>query len=304
MQDRHAHLLLSAARADLEREFGVSLPNFRTFDLPALQEGETETSTQAIARLNRWVRQFLVPLCQRPNYLEVSVRSALEQAQKSGVTRFEASFGADFPRIYHLTPEDCVERIARTHQEFTPTLDFRLDLGFPRTKPAEDLEKWLGDVLRVRDRRPDLAPYFGGIDLYDVEDAQPPETFRSLFRTAQNAGLKLKAHVGEFGSAETIRHTVEVLDLAEVQHGIHAMESPEVLRSLADRGTILNVSPTSNRILHAFDWDQRPTPVERLREAGVQFLFSSDDYMLFGASAADEMNQFSLNNSSPKNEQT
>ena len=108
MQDRHAHLLLSAARADLEREFGVSLPNFRTFDLPALQEGETETSTQAIARLNRWVRQFLVPLCQRPNYLEVSVRSALEQAQKSGVTRFEVSFGADFPRIYHLTPEDCI----------------------------------------------------------------------------------------------------------------------------------------------------------------------------------------------------
>jgi len=292
MRDHHAHLLLSASRTDLERAFHVTLPDFRTFDLPTLRDGETETSTQAIARLNRWIRTFLAPLCRRPDYMAVTVRSALEQARKSGVTRFEASFGVDFPALYHRTPEECVEEIARIHQQFTPALDFRLDLGFPRTKPVEDLEKWLDDFLFLRDRRPDFAQYFGGIDLYDVEDAQPPETFQKLFRTAKNAGLKLKAHVGEFGSAESVRHTVEVLDLAEVQHGIHASESPEVMWFLAERGTILNVAPTSNRILHAIDFNQRPDPILRLREAGVKFLYSTDDYLLFGSSVEEEYGKF------------
>ena len=72
---------------------------------------------------------------------------------------------------------------------------------------------------------------------------------KPLYRKAREAGMKLKAHVGEFGGAEEVRRTVEVLDLDEVQHGIGAAESVEVMRWLAEHQIRLNVCPTSNVML-------------------------------------------------------
>ena len=42
----------------------------------------------------------------------------------------------------------------------------------------------------------------------------------------------LKAHVGEFGTAELVREVVEELELDQVQHGIAAVNSQSVMRWL------------------------------------------------------------------------
>jgi len=44
------------------------------------------------------------------------------------------------------------------------------------------------------------------------ELAQPIENFKSIYRRAKKEGLHLKAHVGEWGSAEDVRRAVEELD--------------------------------------------------------------------------------------------
>ena len=64
-------------------------------------------------------------------------------------------------------------------------------------------------------------------------------------------GMKLKAHVGEFGGADEVKRTVEVLQLNEVQHGIAAAESTAVMNWLADSRIRLNICPTSNVMLGA-----------------------------------------------------
>ena len=43
---------------------------------------------------------------------------------------------------------------------------------------------------------------FYSIDLYGDEMAQPIETFIPVYRRAKKEGLRLKAHVGEWGSAQ------------------------------------------------------------------------------------------------------
>ncbi len=53
--------------------------------------------------------------------------------------------------------------------------------------------------------------------------AQPIENFKSIYRRAKKEGLRLKVHVGEWGSAEDVRRAVEELELHEVQHGISAI---------------------------------------------------------------------------------
>jgi adenosine deaminase len=83
------------------------------------------------------------------------------------------------------------------------------------------------------------------IDLSGDELCQPIEVFKPLYRTAKAAGLRLKAHVGEWGDADSVLRAVEELELDEVQHGISAANSAAVMRFLADNRIRLNICPTS-----------------------------------------------------------
>lgn len=280
--EHHHHLLLGGARETLEISFGTEINDFRTFH-PSSSEA-LETARTAIGRLNDWIHTSFSPLCRRPEFLKFCVRASLEQAWNDGVRTLETSFGVDFASFLHLLPSEMLAAIHETHLEAVPELDLRIDLGVSRSRPIESSLRNLDEFLNS-----DSFSLLRGIDLYDVEDAREPEAFREIFRTAESAGLKLKAHVGEFGSAQSVRHTVETLNLAEVQHGIHAVESPDVLRFLSERGTILNVSPVSNFYLHAMNYDVEPHPLRVLYDAGVRFTLSTDDFLLFHASIAQQL---------------
>jgi len=99
--------------------------------------------------------------------------------------------------------------------------------------------------------------------------------------------MKLKAHVGEFGGAAEIRRTVELLELDEVQHGIAACESVEVMRWLAANRTRLNVCPTSNVMLDAVS-HLAAHPVRLLYDNGIPVTINTDDPMIFDQSVSDE----------------
>jgi hypothetical protein len=87
------------------------------------------------------------------------------------------------------------------------------------------------------------------LDLSGDELAQPIEVFQPLYRAAKSKGMRLKAHVGEWGTADDVWRAVEVLELDEVQHGIAAADSTAVMRFLADHQITLNICPTSNILL-------------------------------------------------------
>ena len=128
---------------------------------------------------------------------------------------------------------------------------------------------------------------FQSIDLYSRQELCPPEAVKPLYAKARAAGMKLKAHVGEFGGAEEVRRTVEVLDLDEVQHGIAAAESVEVMRWLSENRIQLNVCPTSNVMLDAVP-DLASHPIRVLFDNGVLVTINTDDLMIFGQSVSEE----------------
>ena len=129
--------------------------------------------------------------------------------------------------------------------------------------------------------------FFQSIDLYSRQEMCPPEVMKPLFTKARNAGMKLKAHVGEFEDAEEIRRTVETLDLDEVQHGIAATESVEVMRWLSENQIQLNVCPTSNVMLDGVP-DLASHPIRILFNNGVPVTINTDDLMIFGQSVSAE----------------
>ena len=156
----------------------------------------------------------------------------------------------------------------------------RPELGFAR-ECADDPK-----LMNLAHEAIELGVY-RSIDLYSHQEGCPPEAVQPLYRKARAAGMKLKAHVGEFGGAEEVQRTVEVLDLDEVQHGIGAAESVDVMRWLSENQIQLNVCPTSNVMLDGVS-ELASHPIRILYDNGVPVTINTDDLMIFGQSVSEE----------------
>ena len=129
---------------------------------------------------------------------------------------------------------------------------------------------------------------FGSVDLYGNELAFPIESVVPIYRLAKDYGLKRKAHVGEFGTAQDVKEAVELLDLQAVQHGIRSARDPFVMEFLRSRGVALNICPQSNLSLGIVN-DIRQHPIRELLQNGLLVTINSDDFSLFGKSVGDQL---------------
>ena len=123
--------------------------------------------------------------------------------------------------------------------------------------------------------------------MYGDELAQPIENFIPIYRKAKECGLRLKAHIGEWGSAEDVKNGVELLELDEVQHGIAAAESIEVMEYLKQNKIRLNITPTSNVKLGRAK-SIKEHPIKTLFQAGIDITVNSDDILIFDSDVSKE----------------
>lgn len=264
--DLHNHCMLGGRPGVLDRFNGEKLKPFRA-------------DTMGIEPLNRWIGEVYAPFMRRPGAFEKAVEAAFMQAKHDGIRILEMSMDGFFGSLFNVSPERAVNTMKHFHSQISPEIDFRPELGFPKTLPLRTILKHLEPFLAY--------DYFKSIDLYDDENAQPLENFRELFRFARTANLKLKAHAGEFGDAGSVRKAVEMLGLDEVQHGIGAADSPEVMNWLASNSIRLNVCPESNLKLKRVK-SYKTHPIRILFDHGVKVTVNSDDFLLFRAGVSEQ----------------
>lgn len=265
--DLHAHAYISARIESLERRLGHALvrPPRRMDGLGEFQE---------------YLRQAIDPHVGNIQGAELAAAVAVADAIDDGVSVFEMSFDI-WPAPHYPDGLDGYVRFLRSLVEkYQDRIRLRPELGISRRNPSNA-------ALMDHAAEAVASAFFTSIDLYSTEDACAPEDVQPLYAQARAQGMMLKAHVGEFGSAEDVRRTVEVLDLDEVQHGIAAADSTEVMRWLADRGVRLNVCPTSNVMLGVVA-ELSEHPIRRLYDHGVTVTVNSDDLTVFGQSVSDE----------------
>jgi len=129
--------------------------------------------------------------------------------------------------------------------------------------------------------------WFKSIDICGNELAAPIHIYKQLYRYAKDAGLRLKAHVGEFGTADDVMEAVEVLELDELHHGIAAAQSSFIMKWLAHHNIQLNVCPTSNIMLKRAD-SYMTHPIRKLFDYGIAVTINTDDLAIFDASVSKE----------------
>jgi adenosine deaminase len=84
-----------------------------------------------------------------------------------------------------------------------------------------------------------------------------------------------------------VRDAIELLGADRIDHGVRAIEDPELVALLADRRIPLGVCPTSNLKLGVYAAIDAH-PIDRLRRAGVAVSLNTDDPVLLGASLEGE----------------
>ena len=222
----------------------------------------------------------LYPYLNSRKACEFTARAAVEEAIEDGVRRLEMSFDVRSAGHFETGLAGFASFIQDLVERNRDRIDLRPELGIPR--------EIVGDsVMANRARAGIESGMFRSIDLYGDEHACSLDDVLTLYRHARSAGMKLKAHVGEFGGAERVRGTAEALGLHEVQHGIAAAESPSVTRWLSDNRIRLHVCPSGNVMLGAVD-SLSTHPIRALFDQGVEVTVNTDDPMIFGQSVSQE----------------
>jgi adenosine deaminase len=114
-----------------------------------------------------------------------------------------------------------------------------------------------------------------------------PKDFAYSFDMAREAGLRLTAHAGEWGGAQSVRDAVDDLGVERIGHGVHAINDLALVDKLVENGIVLEVCPGSNVNLNVYP-SLAKHPIEKLRERGVKITVSTDDPPFFHTTMRDE----------------
>lgn len=126
-----------------------------------------------------------------------------------------------------------------------------------------------------------------GLGLGGWEVGAPPAPFAHAFFDAQAAGLLCAPHAGETEGPDSVRMAVEALGATRIGHGVRAIEDLDLLVMLRERGTVLEVNPTSNVRLHVYP-SLAAHPFPHLDRMGLNVTVNSDDPPLFNTTLTQE----------------
>jgi adenosine deaminase len=86
-----------------------------------------------------------------------------------------------------------------------------------------------------------------GIDIAGpIVDGFRFDEYAEIYAECRRAGLGLTVHAGETGGPDEVREALAILEPDRIGHGVRSVEDPAVLAMLRERGTVLEVCPSSN----------------------------------------------------------
>lgn len=157
----------------------------------------------------------------------------------------------------------------------------RLLVVFVRQLGLQHAQNVLDSVLKHPDSN------VVGVSLAGDEINYPASQFKAIYQQAAANGLGCSAHAGEFLGPDNIWDTVTQLPVTRLAHGVHAIDSPELIDYLLQRDICLELAPGSNLALGVYpDWATHPLP--KLLETGLILTLNSDDPPFFNTDINNE----------------
>ena len=265
--DLHCHAFFSTRRENLERRLG------HTLQPPPVK-------MKKLGGMHVYATDILSPHLGTREIIEFVVESAVRDAIGDGVFVLEMSFDIRRTAFYADGLAGVKRHLKALAARYRPQIELRPELGIPRQIAANP------ELMSLAEQAIELG-FFQSIDLYDHQEACAPEAVEPLYAKAGAAGMKLKAHVGEFWGrgGDTADGRTACIGRSSARHWRGRVV--EVMRWLAENKIRLNVCPTSNVMLDAVT-DLARHPIRLLFDYGVPVTINTDDPMIFGQSVSEE----------------
>ena len=203
----------------------------------------------------------------------------LERAIADGVTRAEVFFDPQTHTDRGVAFGTVIGGLSRAKRDYADRIDADLILCFLRHLPEDSAfatlstaEPFLDQIIAV------------GLDSSEV--GHPPEDFARVFARTRAMGLRAVAHAGEEGPPAYVWGALDALGAERIDHGVRALEDPDLVRRLVEEQVPLTVCPQSNLKLKVVS-DLGGHPLKRMLDLGLNVSINSDDPAYFGAYLGD-----------------
>lgn len=195
--DLHNHAPRGGNICDIETWAGVKIKrlDYKFNDLDEMQA---------------WYEKNVKCYCHGIEGYEIRIRSAFKQAKRDGVSKLVLTFGLGEVAPYGSLP-NFARVIKDIHNDIAPEIDFIPEIALGSESNVEEIYNICEEYFEYG--------FYKSIDINGREMPQPATVFKPIYRLAKSYGMKLRAHVGEFGNSDSVREAVETLELDEVQHG-------------------------------------------------------------------------------------
>jgi adenosine deaminase len=165
----------------------------------------------------------------------------LARARAQGVRHAEIFFDPQAHASRNVPIATVIEGLHSATKSSVETygISASLIMCFMRDHSAESAMETLMSAL------PHQAKFIG-VGLDSAELGNPPSKFEKVFEVARQNGLHLVAHAGEEAPPDYVWDALRALKVERVDHGIRALEDPELVAYLRENQIPLTVCPLSN----------------------------------------------------------
>jgi adenosine deaminase len=262
--------------------YDIPLPAYDEKELrPHVQvTDEDEASSSVFLSKFNVLRQFFCSM----DIIRRITREAVEDAARDNVRYMELRFTPHaLARQNSYTYKDVIALVCEesTRAAAENGIRVRLIVSVNRHESVEIAEQVLNAALSTQNCAL-VAMDVAGQESYS---ARP---FKSLFDRAKAEGLRLTVHAGEWEGAPNVREAIEVLGADRIGHGVRSVEDSRVIQLVRERGTTLEVCPTSN-MQSGVVARLEQHPLIDLSYLGVNTTINTDDPALSGISLTDEL---------------
>ncbi|MEZ4647779.1 MAG: adenosine deaminase [Candidatus Eisenbacteria bacterium] len=271
----HLHI-----EGSLEPELMFELAGRNRIDLPYRSTEEVREAYDF-----RDLQSFLDVYYQAMNVLRTErdfadlMTAYLDRAAEDGVKHAEIFFDPQAHTARGISLGAVIDGLTAGQTAKESKISSKLILSFLRHLPAQAALETLDAAVPFLDR-------IDGVGLDSSEAGFPPSLFTQVFERAAKLGLRRVVHAGEEGPAEYVRSALDDLGAERIDHGVRAIDAPDLVARLAAERVPLTMCPLSNQRLQVTP-DLRDHPLKELLDAGVRVTVNSDDPAYFGGYVAE-----------------
>lgn len=276
---------------EIAHEQAIKLPTKNYWEFHELITAPTKTTYQKYLDLFKWTELIQ----SSPEAIDKSVYSIASGAyRKNNITALEIRFN---PMKRNRGGERDLDHIilAAIHGMERSMLAYPIKVGIIICLDRTFDEK-LNEILTKKAIKYSKRGVIG-IDLAGpINKSFKVESLVAHIADCRKSGLGITIHTGEATGADEVRTVVELLSPDRIGHGVRSTEDSDLLDILSQKGTVLEVCPSSNLHTGVVESVEKFKKIfEKLKKHNVLFTINTDGPEMLMTNLLNEY-QFLLDN--------